>query len=148
MKVNAYKICSGGPTINYYKSVTSECAYRDGSNWRQKNCSIILDKGSICTKCVDLHRLLSRSVDKQKSVKQRIRLVMSPSSSDKKTKLQAIRRRGQGYQKRLHRTQKLLRKLKKELEHCAEKMKSLEKDKVLDAIDKLKLPEKQAKLMN
>ena len=73
---------------------------------------------------------------------------MSPSSSDKKTKLQAIRRRGQGYQKRLHRTQKLLRKLKKELEHCAEKMKSLEKDKVLDAIDKLKLPENQVKLIN
>ena len=144
-KVDSYKICSGGPSIKYYKSVHSECAFKDESNWRHNKCPIILGKGTICMHCVDLHRLLSRSLDNQKFTKKRIRL---PKSLRSVNLVMEIRRRGYICKRRLTRREKIIKKLKEDLNESAKQISNLKETTILDAIEKLNIPEEQVKSLN
>ena len=141
-KINSYKICSGGPNTKYYKSVKSECAFKDGTTWRHKKCLKILDQGSICKYCLDLHRILSRCIESQKKVKERIRVPTTPRTAEK---VNSIRKRGYATKKRLNRKEKSFQKKVQELNESAEKIANLEKNKLYNDIDKLNLPENQVK---
>ena len=146
-KVDSWKICCGGPSTKFYKSVESKCAFKDASCWRHNKCPIFLNKGTIRIHCVDLHRLLSRRVDNQKKTKKRMRLTSSLRSD---SKVKTIIKRGAAKSRRLHRTEKLLKHLREDLNESAKKISNLESSKVMNDIEKLseKIPDNQVKSVN
>ena len=57
--VESRKICKGGPLTSFIPDdVRIKCAQRDNHVWRHKNCPILIDNGSICQKCSNLHATL------------------------------------------------------------------------------------------
>lgn len=80
LEVDALKICTGGPSKKYYKSIRLECASSDEILWRHSKCPLIITSGSICKHCASLHNILAQNLNRKKNLnKRRIRIPASPT---------------------------------------------------------------------
>lgn len=69
-KIAQMKVCIGGPSTVYYKSVTPRCAYKDiPAHWRHYSCCIVINNGVICKNCANLDKILRRHVGRKKYIK-------------------------------------------------------------------------------
>ena len=147
MKVDSYNVCSGGPTSSSYKSIQPECAIREDISWRHKNCPLILESGYSCKNCISLHKILAQNFDYQRN-KKSSKIKISPSSPNIKQKIDLLRKKNKVQQKRLHRQERRIQNLTRDLNDSVDKILKLEKSKISDEIDKLKLPKNQVYFMH
>ena len=61
-KIDKWIICAGGPSISKYPKMYSTVGFEDKTVWRHKYCSLILERGTVCLKCIRLHRNFEESI--------------------------------------------------------------------------------------
>ena len=64
--VDSYRICLGGPTLNYYRNTVLDCAIKDPPIYRHIDCTLVLsNNGKVCPKCLSLHARFGETIDKR-----------------------------------------------------------------------------------
>ena len=99
-----------------------------------------MEKGTICKYCVNIHKILSQNIERQRKVKQKIRIPLSPTT---KNKVQSIKKRHNACQKRLHRKEKKYEECVKEINECLIKISNPENNSILENVKKLNIPDNQ-----
>lgn len=62
-KVHSWNICAGGPSKTLGAKIRLEAASIDGQIWRHDNCSVLLEEGTSCMKCISVTDLLRKRID-------------------------------------------------------------------------------------
>lgn len=131
--VHSYKLCPGGPTTNYYKNAYSESVYKDGSVWRHKKCDVVLDMGYVCTKCINIHESLSRSIrrrsNKESETSHHERFAVPTVSPRVATVVNRLREKSYGQKKQIERRDANLEKMKTELQKAYATIRELNEKK-------------------
>lgn len=62
--VDSYRMCSGCPSVKYYRKTFIDCARKDQQSWRHVDCKLVVsNRGGICDKCLSLHARFSQTIN-------------------------------------------------------------------------------------
>lgn len=66
--IHGWTCCAGNPR-NTKTNIRLEAAYIDGEVWRHKNCSVIMEKGISCMKCISINELVDKRINYNNDLK-------------------------------------------------------------------------------
>ena len=145
-KINSWAACPEGPSRQYYKKASPECAVKDpySFTWRHVNCEVILEEGSVCKYCASLHSTLSRNIDRKcfGRIKKTSRMNKLFDQEVKNT-LHTIKKDSKKSKMLLRKRDKQLIAIQKDLNESSAKFKELKEKSFEDIIGEMEIAENE-----
>jgi len=130
-KIAQMKVCIGGPSLIYYKSVMPRCAYEDiTGHWRHHSCCIVISNGTICKNCANLDKILRRYVGRKKYVKAHV-----PLSPSKKKKFDMLKKVIRIQNQCIKRKKITIKRIREKIEELKERMSTTEFKNIEDYLN-------------